>query len=163
MKKIRLPFIAIVAAALLLSTTACKSPVLDIEWYELEGSGTYNSLDNTSTIKLYGSVELTIPNVATETIKGRIWAWEYIISEGDTIVLYIHSAISYEVLGDYTLDKSEESSRFLWLDIETVFPRTGDMYNGANPDTVSLTLWIVDNNDNTYTLAAAAPFQLTRE
>lgn len=163
MKKIRLLVIAIVLAALMLSTTACKSPVLDITWYELEGSGTYHSLDNTSTIKLSGSVELTIPNVATEPITGRIYAWEYIISEGDTLVLYIHSAISYEVLGDYTLDKSEESSSFLWIDIETVIPRTGDMYNGANPGIVTLTLWIVDNNDNSYSLGAAAPFQLTRD
>jgi hypothetical protein len=163
MKKIRLLFIAIVAAVLLLSTTACKSPVLDITWYELEGSGTYNSLDNTSTIKLTGSVELTIPNVATKPIEGRIEQWEYIISEGATIVLYINSSISYEVLGDYTLNESEENSGFLWLEIETVIPRSGDMYNGANPDTVTLTLWIVDNNDNQYTVGSAAPFQLTRD
>lgn len=163
MKKIILPVIVIVVVALLLSTTACKGPLLDISWYELSGSGTYNSLDNTSTIKLTGSVELTVPNVATEPIVGRIEEWEYIISEGANIVLYIHSSISYEVLGDYTLDKSEENRTFLWLDIETVIPRSGDMYNGANPDTVRLTLWIVDNNDNVYTVNAAAPFQLTRE
>lgn len=163
MKKIILPVIVMVVAALLLSTTACKSPVLDISWYELSGSGTYNSLDNTSTIKLTGSVELTVPNVATEPLVGKIEEWEYIISEGTTIVLYIHSSISYEVLGDYTLDKSEENSTFLRLDIETVIPRSGDMYNGANPDTVTLTLGIVDNNDNFYTLTAGAPFQLTRD
>ena len=163
MKKIRLLVIVTVAAALLLSTTACKNPVLDITWYELEGSGTYNSLDNTSTIKLTGVVELNIPNVATQPMWGKIYEWEYIISEGATIVLYIHSSISYEVLGDYTLDKSEENSNFLWLEIETVIPRSGDMYNGANPDSVTLTLGIVDSDDNIYTMNAAAPFQLTRD
>ena len=150
-------------AALLLSTTACKSPVLDITFSELEGSGTYNSLDNTSTIKLFGSVSYEVPNVAVKPIWAKIEAWEYIISEGGNIVLYIHSEISYEVLGDYTLNKSEENSGFLWLDIETVIPRTGDMYNGANPDTVMLTLWITDDNDNSYTVGSAAPFQLTRD
>jgi len=163
MKKIRLPLIAIVVAVLLLSTTACKNPVLDITFYELEGSGTYNSLDNTSTIKLVGSVELKIPNVATDPMWGKIDSWEYMISEGNTIVLYLNSDISYEVLGDYTLNKSEENSNFLWLDIETVIPRTGDIYNGANPDTVTLTLLIVDSNDNFYTVGAAAPFQITRD
>lgn len=163
MKKIRLPFIAIVAAVLLLSTTACKGPVLDIEWYELGGSGTYNSLDNTSTIKLFGGVELTVPNVATNPMWGKIEAWEFIVAEGDVIVLYINSETSYAVLGDYTLDKSEENSGFLWIEIETMIPRTGDMYNGANPDTVHLTLWIVDDSDNLYTMNAAASFQLTRD
>lgn len=163
MKKIRLLFIAVTVAALMLVTTACKNPVLDITWSELEGSGTYNSIDNTSTIKLSGVVELNIPNVATEPISAKIDQWEYIISEGASIVLYIHSAISYEVLGDYTLDESGESSTFLWLKIETVIPRTGDIYNGANPDTVSLTLEIVDSDDNVYQLSAAASFQLTRE
>jgi len=163
MKKIRLLFIAIVAAALLFSTTACKGPVLDITWNKLEGSGTYHSLDNTSTIKLSGRVELSIPNVATDPMWGEISDWEYIITEGSTIVLYINSEISYAVLGDYTLDQSEENSNFLWLNIETVIPRTGDMYNGANPDTVTLTLWIVDNDGNSYTLGASSPFQLARD
>ncbi|MGD2085290.1 MAG: hypothetical protein PVH61_03815 [Candidatus Aminicenantes bacterium] len=163
MRKIRVLVITTLTAVLLLSTTACKRPVLEITWNELAGSGTYNSLDNTSTIKLSGSVALTIPTVATDAIRGEISAWEFIISEGEVIVLYINSDLSYEVLGDYTLDQSEERSDFLWIDIETVIPRTGDMYNGANPDTVSLTLWIEDDSDNTYTMRAAAPFQLTRE
>jgi hypothetical protein len=163
MKKIILPAIAIVVAALLLSTTACKSPELEITWFDLGGSGTYNSLDNTSTIKLFGTVQLNIPNVATKPMWGKIYAWEYMISEGPTIILYINSEISYEVLGDYTLDTSDENSYFLWLDIETVIPRTGDMYNGTNPDTVSLSLWIMDNNDNMYNVSAVGPFQLTRE
>lgn len=163
MKKIRLPFIAIVAAALLLSTTACKGPVLDITWNVLEGSGTYQSLDNTSTIKLTGEVRLTIPNLATELMWGKIQRWEYIISEGPNIVLYINWENSYDVLGDYTLDKSEESYSFLWIDIETMIPRAGDMYNGANPDTVTLNLEIMDNDDNFYTMSASAPFQLTRD
>jgi hypothetical protein len=163
MKKIILPVIVFVVAVMLLSTTACKGPVLDITWHELEGSGTYHSLDNTSTIKLTGEVELSIPNLATDPMWGKIYEWEYIISEGSTIVLYINSAISYEVLGDYTLNKSEENYYSLWIGIETVIPRTGDIYNGANPDTVTLTLWIVDNNDNSYTTATSAPFQLTRD
>ena len=163
MKKIILPVIVMVVAALLLSTTACKGPLLDISWYELSGSGTYNSVDNTSTIKLTGVVELNIPNVATDPMWGKIDSWEFIIAEGANIILYINSDISYEVLGDYTLDKSEESSTFLWLDIETVIPRSGDMYNGTNPDAMSLTLLIVDNDNNIYTLTAGAPFQLTRD
>ena len=163
MRKIKLPVIAFALAALLLSTTACKSPVLDMTWFKLEGSGTYHSVDSTSTIKLYGEVNLIVPNVATDPMWGKIYDWEYIISEGPNIVLYIKSAISYEVLGDYTLDKSEDDSDFLWLDIETVIPRTGDMYKGANPDTVWLTLWIVDNDNNLYTMNASAPFQLTRD
>jgi hypothetical protein len=163
MKKIRLLFIAILAAALLFFTTACKGPVLDITWNKLEGSGTYHSLDNTSTIKLTGRVELSIPNVATETMWGKITDWEYVISEGDTIVLDINSENSYAVLGDYTLDKSEESITFLWINIETVIPRTGDIYNGATPDMVTLSLWIIDNNGNQYALGAEAPFHLTRD
>lgn len=163
MRKIRLLFIAMAAAALLLSTTACKKAEIDITWYELSGSGTYHSLDNTSTIKLAGKVELKIPSVATEPMWGKIYYWEYIISEGPNIVLYITSDFSFEVLGDYTLDKSEENYYFLWINIETVIPRTGDIYNGANPDTVWLNLEIVDNNDNFYTMAGSAPFQLTRD
>ena len=163
MKKIRLLFIAVTAAALLLGTTACKNPVLDITWYELEGSGTYNSVDNTSTIKLSGGVDLNIPNVSTELMTADIEQWEFVISEGASVVLYIPSSISYEVLGDYTFYKSKENSNFLRLEIETVIPRAGDIYNGANPDTVSLTLWIVDNDDNVYEVSAAAPFELTRE
>lgn len=163
MRKIRLSVIAFAVAALLLSTTACKSPVLDMTWFKLEGSGTYHSVDNTSTIKLYGEVKLFIPNVAADPMWGKISDWECIITEGPNIVLYIRSSISYAVLGDYTLDKSEENSNFLWLDIETVIPRTGDMYKGANPDTVSLKLWIVDNDNNMYEMAASAPFQLTRD
>jgi len=162
MKKIRLLFIAVMSVALLLVTTACKNPVLDITWYELKGSGTYNSVDNTSTIKLSGGVELNIPNVSTELMTAEIEQWEFMISEGPSIVLYINSSISYEVLGDYTL-KEDGDSTFLRLGIETVIPRAGDIYNGANPDTVSLTLWVVDNNDNVYELSAAAPFELTRE
>jgi hypothetical protein len=163
MRKIRLLVIAMVVAPLLLSTTACKSPVIDITWFDLSGSGTYHSVDNTSTIKLSGKVELNIPNVATEPMWGKITYWEYMVSEGPNIVLYINSDISYEVLGDYTLDKSEERGDFLWIDIETVIPRTGDIYNGANPDTVWLNLEIMDNNNNFYTMAASAPFQLTRD
>ena len=79
------------------------------------------------------------------------------------MVLYINSATGYEVLGDYTLFNSRENSTALLLEIETVIPRAGDIYNGANPDTVSLTLWIVDNDDNVYEMSAAAPFELTRE
>jgi len=163
MKKIRLLFIAIVAVAMLFFTTACKGPVLDITWNKLEGSGTYHSLDNTSTIKLTGRVELSIPNVATDTMWGKITDWEYVISDGTTIVLDINSENSYEVLGDYTLDKSEENLYFLWLNIETVIPRTGDIYNGATPDMVTLSLWIIDNNGNQYVLGAQAPFHLTRD
>ena len=163
MRKIRLTVIALAAAALLLSTTACKSPEFDMTWVELSGSGTYHSIDNTSTIQLFGSVQLIIPNVATELMWGKIDAWEFYISEGSNIVLYINSDISYEVLGDYTLDKSEENYFLLWIDIKTTIPRTGDIYNGANPDTVSLSLWITDNDDNQYTMAASAPFQLTRD
>ncbi len=163
MRKIRLSVIAFAVVALLLSTTACKGPVLDMNWFKLEGSGTYHSVDNTSTIKLSGEVKLFVPNVATDEMWGKISDWEYIITEGPNVVLYIRSSISYAVLGDYTLDKSEENSNSLWLDIETVIPRTGDMYNGANPDTVWLTLWIEDNDNNFYTMAASAPFQLTRD
>ena len=163
MKKITLPVIVIAAVVLLLSTTACKNPALDISFSELQGSGTYNSVDNTSTIKLSGEVQLTIPRVATEPMWAEIDSWEFIVSEGATIVLYINSDISYEILGDYTLDQSEKNSNILWLDIETMIPRAGDMYLGANPDQVTLTLWIVDNNGEYYTVGAAAPFQLTRE
>jgi len=163
MRKIRLIFIAIVAAVLLLSTTACKGPVLDMTWLELSGSGAYHSVDDTSTIKLSGSLQIDIPNVATNPMWGKITYWEYIISEGPNIVLYITSDSSYEVLGDYTLDKSEENSNFLWIDIETMIPRTGDLYKGANPDTVSLTMEIMDNDNNFYTMSASAPFQITRD
>ena len=163
MRKIRLLFIAMVVATLLLFTTACKNPEIEMTWYDLSGSGTFHSVDNTSTIKLSGKVELNIPNVATDPMWGKITDWEYVITEGSTIVLYINSDISYLVLGDYTLDKSEENSNFLWIDIETVIPRTGDIYNGANPDTVWLTLWITDNDNNSYTMAGSAPFQLTRD
>lgn len=163
MRKIRSLFIAMVVTALLLSTTACKGPVLDIAWSELSGSGTYHSLDNTSTINLSGSVDLNIPNVATNPMWGKISYWEYIISEGPNIVLYLTSDLSYGVIGDYTLDESEENSNSLWLNIKTMIPRTGDIYKGANPDTVSLTLEIMDNDNNYYTMSASAPFQLTRD
>ena len=163
MKKIRLLFIAVMTVALLLVNTACKKPVLDITWYLLEGSGTYNSVDNTSTIKLTGGVELNIPNVSTELMTAEIDQWEFIISEGPSVILYINSSTGYEVLGDYTFYKSRENSNYLLLEIETVIPRVGDIYNGENPDTVSLTMWIVDNNENVYELSAAAPFELTRE
>ena len=163
MRKIRLLFIAMAVAALLLSTTACKNPVIEMTWYELSGSGTYHSLDDTSTIKLTGKVELNIPNVVTEPLWGRITYWEYIVSEGANIVLYINSYNSYEVLGDYTLDRSEGGVDFLWINIETVIPRTGDIYNGANPDTVWLTFEVLDNNNEYYTTSASAPFQLTRD
>jgi hypothetical protein len=163
MRKIRLPFIAMAVAALLLSTTACKNPVIEMTWDELSGSGTYHSLDNTSTVKLFGKVELNIPNVVTEPLWGQITYWEYAVSEGANIVLYINSVNSYEVLGDYTLDKSEGGTDFLWIGIETVIPRTCDIYNGANPDTVWLTLEIYDNNNNYYSISGSAPFQLTRD
>lgn len=163
MRKKSLPLIGVVVAVLLLSTSACKDAVFEITWSNLEGSGTYNSLDNTSTIKLSGSVEIDIPTVITQQMWAKIYAWEFIIRQGEQLVLYLNSDNNYDVLGDHTINKSEEQTSLLWLELETQVPKPGDLYDGATPDSVELILYIADSDENTYSSSNVGSFTLTRD
>ena len=162
MRKIILPFIVIVVAALLLSTTACKQPDFEMSWFSLEGSGFYETQDDSSSIKISGVVEFEIPRVATEPMWAQIVAWEYIIREGNQVVLDIHDENYYTVLGDLIISKSAQQSDFLWVVIETNTPKVGDIYSGANPDSVELIMWIVDSNGNSYVMDNTVAFDFLR-
>ena len=163
MRKIILPFIVVAAAALMVSTTACKKAELDYSWYSMEGSGFYHSQDNSSSIKLLGFVQIGTPRVATEVIYAQIAAWEYVILEGNQVVLDINSSNYYQVLGDLFINQSFQQSDYLWVALQTLTPKSGDIFNGANPDTVDITFWIVDDNGNQSVMNTTVNFEFTRD
>ena len=163
MRKIKLPLIAIAAMLLVISTAGCKKANLDLSWSSLEGSGYYHTAEGTSSISLNGVVALGVPQVVNESMWAEIYAWRYLVTAGNVVVLEINSDNYLTVLGDITLDISDRQNSFLWISIETTTPKPLDIYGGDNPDTVILTLGVLDSNGNTYTLKSSAPFDFSRD
>jgi hypothetical protein len=164
MKKNVLPLIVVVAAVMLVvSTPGCKKANLDLTWTSLEGSGFYHSQDDTSSIDVSGMVQLEIPHVATDPMWAEITGWRFLITEGSLVILEINSDNYLTALGDITFDMSGQESTSLWVSIKTATPKPLDIYDGANPDTVVLTLLILDSNGNTHTLEDTAAFNFTRD
>jgi len=163
MRKKILPFIVIVVAGLLLSTMSCKKANLDLSWYSMEGSGDYNSQDDTSSISLSGFVSLSIPQVATDEMWAEIVAWEFLVLEDSSVVLEINSNNYYTILGDLTLNQSSLQTDYVWVVLQTLTPKVGDIYEGANPNSLQMTFWIIDNNGNSYVMEDTVEFQFTRE
>jgi hypothetical protein len=163
MKKIVLPLIVLAALLLVISTSGCKKADMDLTLSSLEGSGFYHSQDGTSGISVNGIVKLEIPNVVSDPMWAEIYAWRYLITAGNLVILDINSDNYLTVLGDITFDFSGRQSSVLWISINTATPKSIDIYNGANPDTVILTLLILDSNGNTYTLENSAAFNFSRD
>jgi UDP-N-acetylglucosamine enolpyruvyl transferase len=163
MRKIAIPLIACAAVLLAISTAGCKKANLDISWSSLQGSGYYHTQDNTSSITVNGVVHLQIPQVATDPMWAEIYSWRYVITAGNVVVLDINSDNYLTALGDITLDISDRQSSSLWVSIETTTPKTFDIYDGDNPDTVTLILEVLDSSGNTYTLSNSAAFDFSRD
>jgi len=163
MRKKILPFIVIVVAGLLLSTMSCKKANLDLSWYSMEGSGDYNSQDDTSSISLSGFVSLSIPQVATDEMWAEIVAWEFLVLEDSDEVLEINSNNYYTILGDLTLNQSSLQTDYVWVVLQTLTRKAGDIYEGANPNSLHMTFWIIDNNGNSYVMDDTVEFQFNRE
>ena len=163
MKKIMLPLIVIAAMMLMISTAGCKKAKLDLSWSSLEGSGYYNTQDGTSSISVNGIVALEVPQVVEKPMWAEIYSWRYLITAGNVVVFEIDSDNYLTALGDITFDISGRQNSFLWVSIQTAAPKPFDIYSGANPDTVILTLLILDSNGNTFTLENSAPFSFSRD
>jgi len=164
MKKYMLLVLSIIIVMLLAANTSCRKMTLDdFTWTKLEGSGTYSSQTNESTIKLYGVIQLNQPNIADTPLTGTIESWSFGMGENANITLVISKTTYSLILGETALvTTSNSSSSELWVRIETLTPIKGDIFNGKTPDTLQLAISITDNKNNIYNEAAQATFTCQR-
>ena len=158
-----LPIITL-AVVVFIPTASCDKAKFDMSWKELTGSGVYHSQTNTSSIKLTGIVEFDTPSVANDVMTAQILSWRFVVLQGDIVVLYISDQSLYSVLGDVIFSKSENQSDFVWVMIETLPPKAGDIFQGATPDALVCSMEIVDNHGNVYEVENPVPvsFEFTR-
>ncbi|MGE5343833.1 MAG: hypothetical protein ACM3SY_20375 [Candidatus Omnitrophota bacterium] len=149
---------------LLLSITGCKKIKLeDVSWILLDGSGTYSSTDNTSSIKLHARIQINQSNIARDLVTASIEDWRFTISNGNQTAVILQKSNYHQILGkNVYLDISGTATDFLWLNIESIIPISGDIFNGVSPITVTSEMLLVDDNGNTITVENTGTFQMTK-
>jgi hypothetical protein len=148
---------------MLVFTTGCKKLKFENwSWYLVEGNGSYSSQNNTSSIKLSSFLTIEQPRIVYEYMKANIRDWQYVLYEGDAIVGVITPTNYVALLGDNFPGISGWQDDYLWVQIQ-VNGLDGDLFNGSNPDTMSIVLIIEDEKNNFYQVSAMAPFAFTRD
>ncbi|MCP5052231.1 MAG: hypothetical protein GY940_34000 [bacterium] len=153
----------LIIVALTIFATSCKKLVQELTWFKLDGAGAYSSQSDTSTIRVEGWVQIEQSEIAKLPSQLLIVDWQFLIFEGNQFVLELLKDGYYSLLGDVFLNTSSLEFEFLWVYLETTTPKTGDLFNGFNPDTMQLTLIVQDADGNTYQLEAQTNFQFTRD
>ncbi|NIM15767.1 MAG: hypothetical protein GTO45_27510 [Candidatus Aminicenantes bacterium] len=144
-------------------TSGCKKVEIDeFTWELVEGSGSYSSQTNTSSLKLSGILSIVQPRIAYEPLKANILDWRYYLLEGEAPVVAIHPFNYASIFGDIFPSISGWQEDFLWVQIQ-VETIDGDIFNGATPDVMEISLAIEDEKGNLYNMVARAPFEFTRD
>jgi len=162
MKKLVSVTFTIITIILMLATVSCKKSEAEFIWSKLEGSGSYSSTDNTSTIKLSGWIMAQQPEVRVQPLQLFLADWQYLVMEGSTVVINVKKDGVTQIFGDVTMSATEISYDFIWVEIETKTPKDGDIFSGHNPDALQFEVIIQDDSGNFYTMAAATSFQFER-
>jgi hypothetical protein len=153
----------IMIIAMMVFTSSCKKVELAFTWAKLEGTGTYSSADDTSTIKVEGWLRIEQSNISRTAIVANAVDWQFQVMEGQRIILQLNKDGYHQVLGDVFINTSDLELEFLWVYIETTTPKAGDIFNGANPDTMELAMLVQDDTGNIYEEVARGPFTITRD
>lgn len=158
-------FVVVLAMVLLglLFTTGCKKIELDgLEWYLVEGSGSYSSLDNTSSLKINAWVSIGQPNIASgDPLKASLVLWQIILNNGQVLSQELNNENFRSVLGNVYASVSSWQEDWLWIQLE-VPSQDGDLFNGIDPDEMQMQILVEDSEGNTYSLVTAAAFEFTR-
>jgi hypothetical protein len=143
-------------------TSGCKKIEIDeFTWELVEGSGSYLSQSNTSSLKLTGILTIVQPRIAYEPLKANILDWRYYLLEGEAPVVAIHPFNFASLFGDTIPSISGWQENSLWIQIQ-VEAIDGDIFNGSTPDVMEISLAIEDEKGNLYNMTARAPFEFTR-
>lgn len=165
MKKIVFVVVLTLALVGVLSTTGCKKVELDgLEFFLVEGSGSYSSLDNTSTLKINTRISINQSDITeNEPLKASLLLWQIVlITPDNTLSLELTNDNYRSVLGNVFASISNWQEDWLWIELE-VPSVDGDLFKGVDPEQMQLSLLVEDNEGNTYTLGVAAQFEFTRE
>jgi hypothetical protein len=155
-------FIAMVMVVMVFFTSSCKKAELEFSWNKVEGIGVYNSVENTSTLKLEGWLKIDQSSIVKTPFQVSIIDWVYYVTQNNTIVLEIPKDGYHSVIGDVFLNTSELTFDWLYVYIETTTPKPGDLFNGMEPNQLELIFVIQDDQGNFYEQAVSAPFNYTR-
>lgn len=164
MKKIIYVVVILLIFVLLLGfTSGCKKVEIDeFTWEVVEGSGSYSSQTNTSSLRLNGILTIVQPRIALEPLKANILDWRYYLMEGEIPVVAIHPFNFVSIFGDFLPGISGWQEDLLWVQIQ-VDAIDGDIFNGSTPDVLEISLAIEDEKGNLYNMIARAPFEFTRD
>ncbi len=143
-------------------TGGCKkAEIEEFTWELVEGSGSYASQTNTSSLKLVGVLSIVQPRIAYEPLKANIFDWRYFLLVGEAPVMAIHPLNFTTLFGDTFPGISGWQEDYLWLQIQ-VNNIAGDIFDGATPDVMEISLAIEDEKGNLYNMTARATFEFTR-
>ena len=161
-KTIYVVVILLIFVLLLGFTSGCKKIEIDeFTWELVEGSGSYSSQTNTSSLRLNGILTIVQPRIAYEPLKANILDWRYFLMEGEAPVVTIDPFRFASVFGDILPSLSGWQEDALWVQIQ-VDSIDGDIFNGSTPDVMEISLAIEDEKGNLYNMIARAPFEFTR-
>ena len=161
-KTIYVVVILLIFVLLLGFTSGCKKVEIDeFTWELVEGSGSYSSQTNTSSLRLNGKLTIVQPRIAYEPLKANILDWRYYLMEGEVPVVAIHPFNLGSIFGDILPSLSGWQEDELWVQIQ-VDSIDGDIFNGSTPDVMEISLAIEDEKGNFYNMVARAPFEFTR-
>ena len=158
----KLVLFTMVMASLLLFNTSCKDIELELSWANVEGSGSYSSQTDQSILTMEGWVRIGQPDIVETPVQAQLVDWAFTLYEGNTLVLRVQKGQITPVLGDVTLNVSTVEFFWLWVYLTTTNPKTGDIFNGFNPDTMIFFALVQDEEGNIYEDQATVNFQFTR-
>lgn len=160
--KNRMVWASILIAGLMIFTTSCKDSGIEFVWEGLEGSGSYSSDTNTSTLVLSGLVRYSQQRVSSNYLFAKLDQWLFILRDGDDMVMTVNDTNYQDLLDGLFVNISGMEEEYVYVYIETRIPMTGDIFNGRNPDSVELQMLVYDDHNNQYTLTSTAQFQFER-
>jgi hypothetical protein len=112
-------------------------------------------------LKLAGVLSIVQPRIAYEPLKANIFDWRYYLLVGEAPVVAIHPLNFTSIFGDIFPGISGWQEDFLWVQIQ-VDNIAGDIFDGAAPDVMEISLAIEDEKGDLYNMTARAPFEFTR-
>jgi hypothetical protein len=153
----------LVLVVMVIFSASCKNYQAELSWYQIDGSGYYDETNNTSSIKVEAWLQIEDTVIADFPPQLSLVDWQFVLLNSDGgPVMQIAKSGYYQVVGDALVNTSDFEFDFLWVYIETTNPKTGDLFGGAVPTTMVVSIAAQDNEGNFYELQNSVPFNFTK-
>ncbi len=157
-------FVVMVILLFSLGTASCKKMNFkedELVLVMLQGSGSYNSKTDTSTILLKAKFRITQPAILDKPVKMNVEKWTYTVYDGNRISLQVSSSDYKTYLGPIDANVSGWNENEIWVYLENK-EIVGDLYFNTNPGVVIFSIRLADERNNYYAVEYGTNFTFTR-